>query len=219
MKRILLILGLFLVGFISGEAQVGFIINYISSRVIRAIDLRVQELQNEAINLSVLQKNLENKFSAANLSEIASWQQKQKDLYANYFTELRQVKSVISFSSRVANIVQEQKQFVSDASYAIRQINADTHFSVTERDDFILACKRFLKAAADNLAYMLAAISPGNYSMTDADRLQRLLLMAERVEEQEMGLTTLMQRMRSLSVSREKNASDIISIEKLYGIH
>jgi hypothetical protein len=115
--------------------------------------------------------------------------------------------------------VQEQKQFVSDASYAIRLIHADRHFSITEKDDFILACNRFLNAATDNLAYMLAAISPGNYSMTDADRLQRLLLMADRVEEQEKGLATLMQRMRSLSVSREKNASDIIGIKKLYGIH
>ncbi len=57
-------------------------------KVIKAVDLKIQRLQNETIWLQNVQKVVENTFSKLKLNEIAEWSEKQRELYANYFDEL-----------------------------------------------------------------------------------------------------------------------------------
>ena len=67
---------------------VGSVISSTVGRVIRAIDLEVQRLQNQTIWLQNAQKALENQLSKLKLTEISDWSQKQKDLYSGYYKEL-----------------------------------------------------------------------------------------------------------------------------------
>jgi hypothetical protein len=53
-------------------------------KVIKAVDLKVQRLQNETIWLQNAQKSLENQLSKLKLTEIADWANKQKYLYSKY---------------------------------------------------------------------------------------------------------------------------------------
>ena len=55
-------------------------------KVIRAVDLKVQRLQNETIWLQNAQKVLENQLSKLKLTEIADWTERQKELYSDYYT-------------------------------------------------------------------------------------------------------------------------------------
>jgi conjugation system TraG family ATPase len=72
--------------------------------IVKAIDLKVQQLQNEALVLQNLQKLIENKLHELKLAEISSWSQKQKDLYRQYFDELKQVRpSIDSLFTRKKN--------------------------------------------------------------------------------------------------------------------
>jgi len=50
-------------------------------KVIIAIDLRIQRLQNETIWLQNAQKTLENQMSKLKLGEISDWVEKQRKLY------------------------------------------------------------------------------------------------------------------------------------------
>src|SRR4051812_3810406 len=61
-------------------------------KVIMAVDLEVQRLQNKTIWLQNAQREMENVLSQTKLTEISDWVQKQKDLYGDYFNELWQVK-------------------------------------------------------------------------------------------------------------------------------
>lgn len=65
--------------------------------VIKAIDLRIQRLQNKTIWLQNAQKQLENVLSKVKLDEISNWTQKQKELYKEYYDELAKVKSIITY--------------------------------------------------------------------------------------------------------------------------
>src|SRR5699024_8324978 len=56
-------------------------------KVIKAIDLRVQKLQNKTIALQNAQKQIENTLSKTKLKEISGWAKKQKKLYKNYYEE------------------------------------------------------------------------------------------------------------------------------------
>ena len=57
-------------------------------KVIKAVDLKIQRLQNKTVWLQNAQKVLENEMSKLNLTEIGDWANRQKELYANYFDEL-----------------------------------------------------------------------------------------------------------------------------------
>lgn len=60
------------------------IVKAVTKKVIKAIDLRIQRLQNKTIWLQNAQKQVENVLSKLKLDEISDWTQKQKDLYKGY---------------------------------------------------------------------------------------------------------------------------------------
>jgi hypothetical protein len=55
------------------------------TKVIKAMDLRLQRLQNNMLVLQNAQKALENSMAKLKLTEINEWGQKQKDLYGQYY--------------------------------------------------------------------------------------------------------------------------------------
>lgn len=217
MKKIMLI-GFICIGiFVRSDAQAIFIIRLISSKIIKAIDLRVQQLQNEAIKLQLLQKKIENNLSLNSLNEITAWQQKQKELYAGYFDELGKVKNAITFTSRISETIEKQKQLVIDTRKSMQLIYADSHFSLNEAERFHSLCENLLTDCASTLSRILQMVSTGQFTMTDGERLSALIQISDQIESQEAELKYCLQKVRDLAVSREQNATQIISIKKLYG--
>ena len=90
----------------AGKAQilVADVIKQGVTKVIKAIDLKVQRLQNQTIWLQNTQKVIENSMSELHLNEITDWVQKQKDLYSDYYKGLAEVKSVITYYHQVKDI-------------------------------------------------------------------------------------------------------------------
>src|SRR5690606_18907040 len=64
-------------------------------KVIKAVDLKIQRLQNKTIVLQNIQKAIENQLSKWKLNEILDWTKKQKEQYQKYYEELAKVKSII----------------------------------------------------------------------------------------------------------------------------
>src|ERR1700750_1453145 len=87
-------------------------------RVIRAIDLQVQRMQNKTIWLQNAQKALENQLSKLKLTEISDWSQKQKELYGKYYDELWQVKSVIAYYGRIKDMTEKQAGLMKQYQHA-----------------------------------------------------------------------------------------------------
>ena len=83
-------------------------------KVIVAIDLKIQRIQNKTIWLQNAQKVLENKMSELKLNEIGNWVEKQRKLYADYFDELWKVKNTIATYQRVRDIIRRQVQLVTE---------------------------------------------------------------------------------------------------------
>jgi len=103
-------------------------------RVIRAIDLEVQRFQNQTIWLQECAENIGKHFVQTQISEIADWTQKQKDLYGTYFNELWQIKSVIATYERIYDVTEKQKELISSYNQAWNQLRQDKHFSAEELD-------------------------------------------------------------------------------------
>ena len=83
------------------------------TKVIKAVDLQVQRLQNKTIWLQNAQKVVENSMSELHLNEITDWVQKQKDLYSDYYKGLTEVKSVIAYYHQVKDISTKEAQIMA----------------------------------------------------------------------------------------------------------
>src|SRR5665647_411111 len=98
-------------------------------KVIKAVDLQIQRLQNKTIWLQNAQKTLENTLSKLKLDEISDWTERQKTLYKDYFEELAKVKSIISYYQRIREISQKQVRLVERYQRAWNLCKQDKYFT------------------------------------------------------------------------------------------
>ena len=84
MKKLLLIALLFISVNVHAQFDIIDIIRAGIKKVIVAVDLKIQKLQNKTIWLQNAQKVIENQLSKLKLTEIGDWANRQKDLYQDY---------------------------------------------------------------------------------------------------------------------------------------
>lgn len=140
MKKLLAIAGIILLISVAPAQQaaaqipIAEIIKAGIKKVIKAVDLKIQRLQNKTIWLQNAQKTLENQMSKLKLQEIGDWVNKQKELYAKYFDELSKVKSAISTYQSVKDIINKQVLLVKEYSKAFNLSRQDKNFTPQEID-------------------------------------------------------------------------------------
>jgi hypothetical protein len=98
-------------------------------KVIIAVDLKIQRLQNKTIWLQNAQKTLENQMSKLKLDEISDWVERQRKLYEDYFNELWKVKTALTYYQRVKEILQRQVQIVGEYKAAWALFRQDKNFT------------------------------------------------------------------------------------------
>src|SRR5687768_16113520 len=105
----------------TGNAQdpITLVIKEGIKKVIVAVDLKIQRLQNETLWLQNAQKVVENELSQLRLQEIAGWVEKQRALYQDYFEELQKVKATLAYYNGVKHITTKQLQLVKEYNQAI----------------------------------------------------------------------------------------------------
>src|SRR6187399_3044961 len=103
-------------------------------KVIKAVDLMIQRLQNKTIWLQNAQKVLENKLSELKLTEIAEWTEKHRKLYEDYYEELWKVKNTIAMYQRVRQVMDKQVRIVDEYKRCWNIVQSDEHFTDDERE-------------------------------------------------------------------------------------
>jgi hypothetical protein len=188
-----------------------------AKKVIRAIDLQVQRIQNKTIDLQNAQKQLENVLSKLRLDEIADWTNRQKELYQAYFDELWKVKSLLLYYRQVSDLVNQQKQLWDEYQRSYQLIARDTHFSPTERQYIWGVYGNILEKSMDNMDHFLQLMQSFTYQMSDEDRLTWIHTTQTALDEQLTALRQFNERNKLLSLQRAKNTAEIEVIKQLYG--
>lgn len=198
-----------LLGLNNAQAQIP-IIGTIIAKVIKAIDLKIQKIQNETLWLQNAQRTLENNLHQLKLAEVSSWSQKQRDLYAGYFDELGQVKTAITTYGRVKDIISKQVLLVSEYKAAIAGSGQDISFTKV--------CSGILSESLKNLDRLQMVISPGSMQLTDAGRLG----IIHNTDSAMNGLLTDLRQFvafnNSTAQQRSMEQNDINRIKKVYGL-
>lgn len=187
-------------------------------KVIKAVDLMIQRLQTKTIWLQNAQKTIENEMSKLKLDEITNWVDKQKDLYADYFDELRKVKAVISYYYKVKQIIEKQKLIVSEYEKAFALFKQDKNFTADEIVYMEKVYSGILDQSIKNLDAIFMVINAFETQMNDAARLAIISNVAAAIDTNFDDLRQFNRQNILLSLQRAKQQSDVDVVKKLYGL-
>ncbi len=187
-------------------------------KVIKAVDLKVQRLQNETLWLQNAQKAMENQLSKLKLTEISVWSERQKELYSKYYTDLWKVKASISYYQRVREITIKQVFLVEEYKKAWSLAKQDKNFNVEELRYMYDVYSGILKESANNLDQVLVIINSFKTQMTDAKRLELINAAADRIDKNFSDLREFNSQNILMSLQRSKAKNQIQTVQKLYGL-
>jgi hypothetical protein len=188
-------------------------------KVIKAVDLKVQRLQNETIWLQNAQKVLENQLSKLKLTEIADWTEKQKSLYSNYYEELWKIKSAIAYYKRIKDLTTKQVAIVDEYKWAWGLFNKDKHFKPEELGQMEKVYKGILDESIKNLDMILLVAGSFKTQMSDAKRLEIINEAANKMDENYNDLKQYNGQNIGLSIQRSKSLDETVKLKEIYGVH
>jgi len=194
------------------------IVKAVTKKVIKAIDLRIQKLQNKTIWLQNAQKKIENVLSKLKLDEISDWTRKQKDLYKGYYEELSKVKSLITYYERIKEITKKQTRLVSEYERAWNLFKQDTHFKENEIQYMERVYSGILEESVKNIDQIFLILDSFATQMSDLKRLEIINEAADQIDANYDDLTLFNQHNMMLSLQRAKTEADVNQVKQFYGI-
>lgn len=202
----------------SAQLAVAEVIKAGVKKVIRAVDLKVQRLQNKTIWLQNAQKVVENELSKFKLGEISYWTERQRKLYAGYYEELYKVKAVIATYQRITELAKVQGDIVSEYKWAIGKFRRDSHFTADELAHIEEVYGGMLEQSLKNLDQIFLVVNSFKTQMSDAARLELIDAAAERMEGNYNDLREFGQQNIRLSIQRAKSELEIKTLKHVYEI-
>jgi hypothetical protein len=219
MKKMIIVLMATTISF-SSDAQISIaeVIKQAITKVIVAVDLKIQRLQNKTIWLQNAQKAIENEMSKLKLNEISDWVEKQRKLYADYFDELSRVKEAIATYHGVKEIIDKQKALLGEYKSAWSLFNKDENFTPDELSYMGKVYSGILNESLKNLDQVFLVINAFVTKMTDAKRIEIINKASDEIEQNLDDLRQFNNQNKMLSFQRAAEKGDIEITKKLYGL-
>lgn len=194
------------------------IITKVISKVIRAIDLKIQQEQNKVIWLQNAQKSLENTMSQLKLNDISQWADKQRKLYDDYFQELKKVKTALSTYTEVKNIIQRQKELITEYNTTWGLLRQDRHFTQQELSTMSGIYSNIIGGSLKSLEQLELAVTSFSTQMTDGKRLELIHSAGKNLDQNVNDMRSFNNSNVQLSLFRARDEKDAASIKSMYGI-
>ena len=200
------------------QVPIADIIKAAVKKVIKAIDLQMQRVQNKTIWLQNAQKTLENKMSQLKLNEIKDWVEKQRKLYDDYFQELWKVKAVLAYYNRVKDIIERQVQMVNEYKGAWSLFKQDKNFTVEELDYMFNIYSGMMDESLKSIDQLFLVVNAFATQMSDAKRLEIINTVSDNLQQQYGDLKDFNNQNKMLSIQRASELGEIEYVKRLYGI-
>ncbi len=194
------------------------IVKAVTKKVIKAIDLRIQKLQNKTIWLQNAQKQVENVLSKLKLDEISDWTKKQKDLYKGYYEELTKVKSIITYYQRIKEITKKQTRLVQEYEKAWNLFKKDTRFKESEIQYMERVYSGILEESLKNIDQIFLILDSFSTQMSDLKRLEIINKAADQIDANYDDLKMFNQQNVMLSLQRARTETEVNQVKQFYGI-
>jgi len=219
MKKLFIII--FLVDFsVQSQAQIPVIsvIATLVKKVINAIDLEVENLQNQTIWLQDAQKTLENAMAQLQLDGITGWVQQTKDLYSEYYQELSTVKQIIADYDKVKQIISLQESIISEYNSAYSKFKQDKNFTTSEITYMYNVYSGILNESLNNVNQVLLVVNAFVTQMSDAGRMNIINNAATNMQTNYNDLKQFNNQNIQISLQRAYENNDLQTVKQLYGL-
>ncbi|MDP9077745.1 MAG: conjugal transfer protein TraI [Bacteroidota bacterium] len=194
------------------------IVSGVIKKIITALDLKVQQLQNQTIALQNAEASVENNLHLSSLNNISGWLNKERTLYQNYYQELAKVRILISDYDEVKKIISQQQELLSEYQSASVLFHQDKHFSGSELSAMENVYGGILQESIRDLEEVTTAVEAFSTQMDDAERLLR-------ISHASAGMQTNLDHLRQynnqnaiISYERANSEQERQTIKQLYGI-
>ena len=187
-------------------------------KVIIAVDLKIQRLQNRVIWLQNAQKVVENTMSKLRLEEISDWVEKQRNLYRDYFDELWKVKDMMRYYHKVKDVTNRQILLVKEYKRAWNGIQQDKHFTPDEVTYMGKVYSGIMEESLKNLEQVILVIQSFSIQVTDAKRMELINAASDAMQQNYTDLKAFNNQNVQLSFQRAKDAQEIAAVKRLYGM-
>src|SRR5690606_9776696 len=185
-RRVLIIMLLCYLPLITRPAPpltIAEVIRQAIKKVIVAVDLKIQRLQNQTIWLQNAQRTVENALSRLRLEEIRDWSQKHREQYQVYYAELWNVRGWIKSCQMARDMLKKQALLLNrqQSMSAMLRSGADREIIGKYIPEIERNLSQLLKESAAILSSMQDLLSPGVFSMGDPERLERMRALSARM--------------------------------------
>jgi len=203
----------------NAQVAIAEVIKAAIKKVIKAIDLKIQRLQNNTIWLQNAQKTIENQLSKLKLNEISDWTEKQRKLYATYYDELVKVKAMLATYQRIKDLTETQTAIVKEYHWAMALFNKDKHFTPDELTHMESVYKGILEESIKNLDQIFIVVNSFKTQMSDAKRLELINGAAARMDANYSDLREFNNQNITLSVQRSRSQLEVKQVKQMYEIN
>lgn len=200
--------GLLLIAMLFGNLIMAQSIDPVSlviAKAIKAIDLKVQRLQNETLVLQVAQQSAEQELSKTKLAEIKDWQQQLSKLYEGYFVELRQVKPVIRTGALVKQLLGLQQEIIVACGHYSKDASVQSQYDALLHNSL-------------EILSTLQMVTGSQLSMKDADRICVLQTLNDAMQHCLESVQSLNRKHLELLTNRAKQRADLDFVKRLHSL-
>ena len=203
---------------VRSQAQIFDAIQQALIAAIVAADVVVQKAQNATIDLQNAEKAVENDLSQLNLGQIGDWEEQTKDIYSEYFDELKQVKTAITYFQEITGIISQQTQLVSEYKRAYSLVQQDKHFSPTEVKYIYSVYSGIISESVKSLDQIVLVLTNFSLQMTDAARLKIIKQASTDIERDTGDLRNFNNQNAQISLQRSQSQQELNAVMSLYGL-
>ena len=205
-------------GKVMAQYPITLIIKEGITKVIKAVDLKIQRLQTKTIWLQNAQKVIENTMSKLKLDEITDCVERQRVLYKDYFEELQKVKLALIYYDRMKEIATLQLAIAKEYKRSFDVIRQDAHFSTDEVNYMGSVYSGIIDESLKNLDGLYLVINSFTTQMSDEKRMEIIDGVQKAIQKNFDDLRSFSAQNLQLSVARAKDQNEILVIKDLYGL-
>ncbi|MEQ7801795.1 TerB family tellurite resistance protein [Pedobacter sp. ASV1-7] len=117
---------------------------------------------------------------------------------------------------RIADIVSDQSDIVSEYKAAFKRFSAGGNFTVSELEYLSKVYGELFSQSLDNLDQLAMVITAGKLRMSDDERLQAIDRIFADTQDKLMFLRSFNRQTRSLNLQRGREKADVDGLRKYY---
>jgi hypothetical protein len=138
------------------------------------------------------------------------------NLHSAFLNSLMAVSPTVRQYGRIAYIIEDQAEIVSEYKSAWKMANSSGHFSASELLYMNGVFVSLLNQSVDNLTNLTNILTANTLRMNDAERLQAIDHIYGDTQNKLVFLRDFNNQVQLLALQREKEQNDVSSLQKLF---